>query len=30
MVVRVIEYQIDNDWVKTIPKGRQPKYTYKP
>ena len=30
MVVRVIEYQIDNDWVKSIPKGRQPKYTYKP
>ena len=30
MVVRIVEFQIDNDWVKAIPKGRQPKYEYNP
>ena len=29
MTVRVTQYQIDNDWVKTIQKRRQPKFTYK-
>ena len=30
MVVRIVEYQIDNDWVKALPKNRQPKYVYDP
>ncbi|MBQ4436041.1 MAG: Ig-like domain-containing protein [Clostridia bacterium] len=28
MTVRVVSYQIDNDWVKTIPKRQQPKFSY--
>ena len=30
MTVRVVEYQIDGDWVKTIRKNRQPKFSYRP
>jgi hypothetical protein len=30
MVVRVVEYQIDGDWVKTIRKKLQPKFAYRP
>ena len=30
LVVRIVEYQIDNDWYKTLPKNRQPKYEYNP
>lgn len=30
IIVRVVEYQIDNDWVKVLPKNRQPKYEYNP
>ena len=30
LVVRIVEYQIDNDWYKSLPKNRQPKYEYKP
>ena len=29
MTVRVTQYQIDNDWVKTIQKRRQPKFNYR-
>ena len=27
-VVRIVEYQIDNDWIKVIPKNKRPKYEY--
>ena len=30
MTVRVVEYQIDNDWVKTIRRNKQPKFVYNP
>ena len=30
IVVRITEFQIDNDWVKTIRKNRQPKKEYDP
>ncbi len=29
-VARIIEFQIDNDWVKVIRKNNQPKFKYKP
>ncbi len=30
IVVRIVEFQIDNDWVKTIRKNHQPKTVYNP
>ena len=30
MTVRVVQYQINNDWVKNIPRKSQPTYKYKP
>ena len=29
MTVRIVEYQIDNDWVKALRRNQQPKYEYK-
>ena len=30
MIIRIVEFQIDNDWVKQLSPGRQPKYEYNP
>ena len=30
LVVRITQFQIDNDWIKTIPEKRQPSYEYYP
>ena len=30
MTVRLLEYQIEDDWVKQLRKSLQPTYTYKP
>ena len=30
IIVRVKDYQIEGDWVKTLPKNRRPKFEYIP